>query len=159
MIAAMSRTRSTRQAPRRRSTPAEEAVIGVLRTADAFRRRLAAVFEPHDLTSQQYNVLRILRGARPEALPTMEIAERMMEKTPGITRLIDRLEAKGLVERQRGSDDRRCVRCAITPPGLELLARLDEPVTRADEELVAALSREEARRLVALLDRVRAAGE
>lgn len=156
-MSAVNETRPTAPAPRR-PTPSEEAVIGVLRAADLFRRRLAALFEPHGLTLQQYNVLRILRGARPEPLPTMEIAERMMEQAPGITRLVDRLEAKGLVERQRGADDRRCVRCTITPPGLALLARLDEPVTRMDEELLAALDAGEARQLGALLARVCPAG-
>lgn len=153
-MSTVSETTRPAAAPRRRPTPSEEAVIGVLRAADCFRRRLAALFEPHGLTVQQYNVLRILRGARPEALPTMEIAERMMEQAPGITRLIDRLEAKGLVERRRGTDDRRCVRCTITAPGLGLLARLDEAVTRTDEELVAGLDAAEARQLGALLARV-----
>src|SRR5690606_1593325 len=104
----------------------QQALVAVFRTADAVRRALTQVLEPHGLTMQQYNVLRILRGARPDPLPTMDIAERMMDRTPGITRLLDRLEAKGLVRRERCQDDRRQVLCTITPVGLELLGWLDE---------------------------------
>ena len=134
----------------------EEAALSVLRTADVLRRRFATVLEPRGLTGQQYNVLRILRGARPEALQTMEIAERMLEQTPGITRLLDRLEGKGLAERNRCPDDRRCVLCSITPAGLELLAELDEPIAEADDRALAALSPAEAKQLVELLERARA---
>lgn len=137
-------------------TVREEAAMSILRTADVLRRRFAAVFEPHGLTGQQYNVLRILRGARPDPLPTMEIAERMIEKTPGITRLIDRLETKGLVARERCHDDRRCVYISITRAGLDLLAELDEPIEAADDEALAMLSVGEAERLVEILDAVRA---
>lgn len=136
----------------------QEATVGILRTADQVRRKLAEVFEPYGITGQQYNVLRILRGARPEALPTMEIAERMIEKTPGVTRLVDRLEEKGLVRRERSSEDRRCVLCTVTGEGLDLLAELDEPVREADEEALAGLEDDEVERLIELLDRVRAEG-
>lgn len=133
-----------------------EAALSVLRTADVLRRRFATVLEPRGLTVQQYNVLRILRGARPEALPTMEIAERMIEQTPGITRLLDRLEDKGLVERKRRADDRRCVLCSISAAGLELLAELDEPIAEADDRALSALSPAEAKQLIDLLGRARA---
>lgn len=133
-----------------------EAALSVLRTADVLRRRFATVLEPRGLTGQQYNVLRILRGARPEALQTMEIAERMLEQTPGITRLLDRLEDKGLVERNRCPDDRRCVLCSITAAGLELLVELDEPIAEADDRALSALSPAQAKQLVELLERVRA---
>lgn len=136
-----------------------EAAIALLRTADVLRRRLEALFEPHGITGQQYNVLRILRGARPDALPTMEIADRMIERTPGITRLVDRLEEKGLVRRQRSQEDRRCVLCTITGEGLELLAELDGPVDRLDRELVAMLDEDEAERLVGYLERIREGNE
>lgn len=136
--------------------PQEEAAMSILRTADVLRRRFAEVFEPWGLTGQQFNVLRILRGARPDPLPTMEIAERMIEKTPGITRLIDRLEAKGLVARERHSEDRRCVFCSITPEGLELLAELDEPVAAADDRAMRTLGAEDAERLIEILDSIRA---
>ncbi len=83
---------------------------------------------PFDITGQQYNVLRILRGAGAEGLPTLTIAERMIERAPGITRMIDRLDAKGLVWRGNCPNDRRRVYCGITEKGLNLLELLDEPV-------------------------------
>jgi len=81
----------------------------LLRAADKLRTFFETICVPFDITNQQYNVLRILRGAEPEGLPTLTIAERMIERTPGITRMIDRLEAKGLVVREIRPDDRRCV--------------------------------------------------
>jgi len=133
--------------------PRKAAVVQILRVADRLHRRFAALLEPAGLTVQQYNVLRILRGARPEALPTMEIAARMIEQAPGITGLLDRLEAKGLILRARQADDRRCVRCSITPAGLDLLDGLDEPVARADAASLAGLDDREIDRLVELLAR------
>src|SRR5690606_687467 len=106
------------------------------------------------ISGQQYNVLRILRGALPEPLPTMEIAARMMEQTPGITRLLDRLEEKGLVRRERCGEDRRRVLCSITEEGVDLVDSLDAPVERADRDLLGVLGEAELRRLIALLDRI-----
>lgn len=133
----------------------QEAILGLLRTADLLRRRIQEIVEPSGITLQQYNVLRILRGAGEKGLPTLAIAHRMLEQTPGITRLIDRLEAKGWVSRERQKDDRRLVVCRISPCGLDLLAGLDAPVQDADQKLVA-LCEEEKRELVGLLDRIRA---
>jgi DNA-binding MarR family transcriptional regulator len=127
------------------------AVIGILRAADVLRRRGAALLEPYDITVQQFNVLRILRGARPEGLCTLSIVERMLERTPGITRLIDRLVAKRLVVRVRSEEDRRQVWCRITPQGLRLLAKLDRPVADLDRSVVAGLDRAEQERLAELL--------
>ena len=137
------------------ASPADEAAVDLMRTADVVRRRLGEAIEPHGITHQQYNVLRILRGSSPEPLPTLEIATRMIEQAPGITRLLDRLEAKGLVRRERCKEDRRQVHCWITGPGLELLARLDEPVRETIREGFKPLPRSAASELVALLDRVR----
>jgi DNA-binding MarR family transcriptional regulator len=127
------------------------AVLGILRAADLVRRRAAALLEPYGVTLQQYNVLRILRGARPDGLCTLTIVERMLEQTPGITRLIDRLEAKHLVVRVRSAEDRRQVWCRITPDGLRLLARLDRPVADLDSGMVAGMTRADQERLAALL--------
>jgi MarR family transcriptional regulator, organic hydroperoxide resistance regulator len=131
-----------------------DAKVAVLRAADGVRRRMVEVLAPAGITLQQYNVLRILRGARPEPLPTLEIAERMIERTPGITRLLDGLVRKGLVERQRSDADRRTVLCRITASGLELLSELDAPVERSDQGAVARLSEAEQATLVALLTRI-----
>ncbi len=134
----------------------QQAVVGLLRTADAIKRSLAHVIEPHGITPQQYNVLRILRGAAPDGLPTLTIGERMVEQTPGVTRLIDRLERKGLVARIPCPRDRRRVFCQITPKGLDLLEELDEPVNRWDAQTVSILPPSEVDSLIKLLDRVRA---
>ena len=137
-------------------SPQQETVVALIRTADLFRRLVGDVVEPHGITVQQYNVLRILRGAGEKGLPTLEIAERMIEQTPGITRLIDRLEAKKLVGRERSSTDRRCVYCRITRAGLDLLDRLDAPVQDAAGGSLDSLTKRELAQLVALLDRARA---
>jgi DNA-binding MarR family transcriptional regulator len=134
----------------------QQAVLGLLRTADAIKRSLAHVVEPHGITPQQYNVLRILRGAGPDGLPTLTIGERMVEQTPGVTRLIDRLERKGLVARTPCPKDRRRVFCQITPKGLDLLEELDEPVNRWDVQTVSILPPSDVDSLIKLLDRVRA---
>ena len=136
----------------------QEAVLGLLKTADLVRRVIARVLEPHEVTPQQYNVLRILRGAGADGIPTLAIRERMIEQTPGITRLLDRLEARGWAERKRCSGDRRQVLCFLTPAGAELLALLDKPMSRLDRQTVgAALSAAEIAQLVKLLDSIRAA--
>src|SRR4249920_1411214 len=110
---------------------AQEALIAVVRAADRVKREVAPVIEAHGVTIQQYNVLRILRGAGPEGLPTLEVGARMLEQAPGVTRLIERLLRKQLVARARGQEDGRQVICRITPKGLALLARLDQPVLDA----------------------------
>ena len=135
----------------------QQATLGLLRTADAVKRSLAQVIEPHGITPQQYNVLRILRGAGPDGLPTLTIGERMIEQTPGVTRLVDRLERKGLVGRTPCAKDRRRVFCGITAKGLELLKELDEPVNHWDTQTVSVLPPSELDALINLLDRVRAA--
>ena len=116
------------------SSRGEEALVTLLRTTD---------------------VLRILRGAGKDGLPTLEIAARMLEQTPGITRLIDRLESKKLVARERCSSDRRCVYCRVTPAGLQLLARLDAPVRAAADAAFNVIKKTELTALVGTLDRLR----
>lgn len=129
--------------------------LPVLRTADVLRRFFSAVIEPYGITHQQYNVLRILRGARSGGLPTLTIIERMIEQTPGITRLLDRLEAKGLVKRERGTADRRQVFCQITPAGLALLEKLDQPINEADNKALEMLDPTEQAQLIRLLNAIR----
>ncbi len=135
----------------------QEAMLGVLRTASLVRQKVAEMIEPYDLTIQQYNVLRILRGAGGEPLPTLEIGERMIEHSPGVTRLLDRLEGKGLVSRERCAADRRQVLCRIRPAGLDLLAAMDGPVDAMEQSALEQLTVEELDTLIGLLDRVRQA--
>jgi DNA-binding MarR family transcriptional regulator len=138
-------------------TPQEEGIVALLRTADHARRRLTELIDPFGITLQQYNVLRILRGAGEEGLPTLEIASRMIEQAPGITRLLDRLEAKGLVRRKRCPEDRRQVLCWITDSGKDLLQRLDLPLIEKDREILAPLRPAELSTFIRLMDKVRAA--
>jgi DNA-binding MarR family transcriptional regulator len=137
----------------------QEAALGLLRTADLVRRVLTSVLEPHGVTAQQYNVLRILRGAGSEGLPTLEIANRMVEQSPGITRLLDRIEAKGWVARERCPKDRRQMLCTITRAGLELLAQLDAPMDSVDDLALASMSESQISTLIRLLDKARASCE
>jgi DNA-binding MarR family transcriptional regulator len=137
-------------------SPAHEAVVGLARTASLSRRNLEATLEPHGITATQYNVLRILRGAGTAGIPTLDVADRLVEQAPGITRLLDRLEAKGLVRRERGADDRRRVLCWATPRGLRLLESLESPVDAIERRVMAPLSEAEKRELIRLLDAIRA---
>jgi DNA-binding MarR family transcriptional regulator len=134
----------------------QEAVIALLRTADLLRRNLTRASEPHGITFQQYNVLRILRGAGEGGLPTLAIGERMVEQTPGVTRLLDRLEVKALVVRSRGPTDRRQVICRLTSEGRHLLSGLDPVMEAAAEGGVAMLCSKDISRLLDLLTAIRA---
>jgi len=134
----------------------QEAYLALLRTADDSKRYIGRLLEAQGVTLQQYNVLRILRGAGEEGLPTLTVAERMIERTPGVTRLIDRMERKGWVARQRCTADRRRVWCMITEPGMDLLSTLDQPINDLDDELESALDEQELVTLVGYLDRIRA---
>jgi DNA-binding MarR family transcriptional regulator len=138
------------------SSPSEEGVVALARTADQMRRSLTRVIEPHGITLQQYNVLRILRGAGTDGLPTLEIASRMVERAPGVTRLLDRLEAKALVRRQRSARDRRQILCWIAPAGLELLDELDAPMQEGARAFMAPLRGRELPTFIRLLDELRA---
>ena len=138
------------------ASAADEAVVTLLGTADRVRTALSRVVEAHGITLQQYNVLRILRGAGDEGLPTLDIAARMIEHSPGITRLLDRLEARKLVRRVRCPEDRRQVLCHATGPARRLLAGLDGPVADAGRRALAPLDRSRTAELVRLLDAVRA---
>lgn len=136
-------------------TRSQEAYLGLLRTADDSKRHISRVLEPAGITLQQYNVLRILRGAGEPGLPTLAIAERMIERTPGVTRLIDRMEGKGWVTRERCTEDRRRVWCKITSAGLAMLDLLEEPVEGVDAAFAEVLDEHELATLIDHLDRLR----
>lgn len=132
-----------------------EAGAAILRTGDVIRRHLEMVLEPYGVTWQQYNVLRILRGAGPDGLPTLTIGDRMIEQTPGVSRLVDRLVSKGLVTRTRGELDLRHVICRLTPAGMNLLGRTETPIDEADDFMLSGLNRQKLGVLIELLDQVR----
>ena len=139
------------------ATAREEAFVALLRTADVVRWRLSEVVEPHGITLVQYNVLRILRGSREGGLPTLEIAERMIEQAPGITRLVDRLERAGFVRRERVKSDRRQVICHIEEKGLKLLSWLDASMPQSTEVLFSGLKPAEIDKLNETLGAIRKA--
>src|SRR4051812_27911300 len=138
-------------------SPAHEALLSVLRTAAVVQRITAQVVEPSGITVQQYNVLRILRGAGEAGLPTLAIRDRMVEEAAGITRLLDKLESAGHVVRERSTPDRRQVLCHITPKGVALLETLDAPMDVANQRSGSMLDDAERQQVVELLGAVRAA--
>ena len=140
---------------RRKGSPEEAAFLDLLRTADVLTRGTIGVLKAEDLSQTQYNVLRILRGA-PQGLACGEIASRMITRDPDVTRLLDRLEKRGLISRARESRDRRMVLARITPQGLKLVDRLDEPVQKVHRKLLGHLGRERLRALGELLAAARA---
>jgi DNA-binding MarR family transcriptional regulator len=129
----------------------EPVFLDLLRTSEVLSRRIDYVLKNADLSSNQYNVLRILRGA-PEGLACGEIGSRMITRDPDITRLLDRLEKRALISRCRESKDRRMVLTRITPAGLKLLAELDEPVQQAHREQLGHVGRERLKALSELLE-------
>lgn len=134
---------------RRRQGHEEEAFVTLLWATDRLQRRVAELFRTEDLSPTQYNVLRILRGAGPGGLSCGEVAERMVTRDPDVTRLLDRLERRGLAVRTREQTDRRVVRSRITNDGLAVLARLDAPVRALHREQLGHLG---SQRLTALTD-------
>jgi DNA-binding MarR family transcriptional regulator len=133
----------------------QEVFLSLLRTADELDQGLAELLKPFALTPTQYNVLRILRGAGGRGLACHEIGERMLTHDPDVTRLLDRLERRGLLERHREPQDRRVILTAITAEGLRLLEQLDAPVADLHRRQLAHLDEEPLRALLALLERVR----
>jgi DNA-binding MarR family transcriptional regulator len=135
---------------RRLQGPEEATFLDLMRTADKLSRGLVQVLKTEDLSATQYNVLRILRGT-PEGLPCGEIASRMITRDPDVTRLLDRMEKRGLIQRWRETRDRRVVMAKITPHGLKTLGRLDEPIQETHRKQLGHLGRERLRMLMELL--------
>ncbi|MEA2569090.1 MAG: MarR family transcriptional regulator, organic hydroperoxide resistance regulator [Acidobacteriota bacterium] len=134
----------------------EEIALSLVRAADHTSASVLEVLKAAALSSSQYNVLRILRGSAPDGLPCGEISERMVRRDPDLTRLLDRLDARGLVVRTRDTRDRRIVRAAITDAGLKLLAELDAPVEENIKASLAHMPASRLRMLLELLEEVRA---
>jgi len=150
------------QAELRQSKPfgslEEEVFLEIQRTAQVGARWVAEALKPSGLTPTQFNVLRILRGSRPAGLPAGAIAERMVNHDPDLTRLLDRLEASGLVEKSRDDEDRRVVRARITPKGLRLVEQASENVSRAVQAPMKSLTASKLETLADLLEVVRQTG-
>lgn len=136
----------------------EEVILNLARTAEHVLSRSAAVFKQADLTPTQYNALRILRGAGSEGLTCGEISERMVTKDSDITRLLDRLERRGLISRERPENNRRIVMTRITDEGMSLLAELDGPVGESHRKLAGHLGKQRLKALNELLEEMRGDG-
>jgi DNA-binding MarR family transcriptional regulator len=133
----------------------QEVSLNLIRTQDHLAQPFHELFQTHGLTGPQYNVLRILRGHGGDGVPSHEIGAQMVARVPDVTRLVDRLEAAGLAERSRTAKDRRVVLVRITPAGLDVLARLDQPVLDAHRRSLAHLTRDELLELNRLLVKAR----
>jgi MarR family transcriptional regulator, organic hydroperoxide resistance regulator len=140
-------------------SPTQEATIALMRTASVVTRRLARIVEPHGISLAQYNVLRILRGAGAEGLPTLAIRDRMIDEGSTVTRLLDKLEQAGLVARDRSRPDRRQVLCTITTAGEALLETLDPELAAADEAVMAGLDQTQLAAFTDLLGIVRVSAD
>jgi DNA-binding MarR family transcriptional regulator len=133
----------------------EEAALNIARTAAVIDHAAVQVLKPFDITPTQYNVLRILRGAGDSGLCRNEVGERLIRPVPDVTRLLDRMEELGLIDRRRSGADRRFVSTFITAKGLELLSRLDEPVRAFHQHCLAHLDEDQLASLIHLLEVVR----
>jgi DNA-binding MarR family transcriptional regulator len=133
----------------------QEAYLALLRTADALQSRMESKLKEFGLTGTQYNALRILRGAGPDGLPCSEIGGRMITHDPDITRLLNRLEQRGLVERTRDQHDRRVIFGKISTAGQKLLREMDGPVEQHSREMLRHVGPADLRRMIDLLERVR----
>jgi DNA-binding MarR family transcriptional regulator len=146
--------------PRRTfDSPQQEVYLSLWRTYDRLRQLEDELFARFDLTAQQYNVLRLLRAERPAALPTLALAERLISRAPDITRMLDKLEGRGLVTRERRPENRRVVLVGITDAGLALLRDIAGPLRECHARQLGHLSPEELHRLNELLRAARAPHE
>jgi DNA-binding MarR family transcriptional regulator len=128
--------------------------VALLKTADSLSQQTEQLIKSATLTSAQYNVLRILRGAEPEGLPCRAIGERMISRDPDMTRMLDRMEKRELITRNRETEDRRVVKTRITPEGLKLLKKLDQPVRELHKKQFEHMSAARLKTLSELLEEV-----
>jgi len=135
--------------------PEVEAYLNLIRTADQLEGDVARFLKRHGISAPQYNVLRILRGAGEAGLPSLAVAERMVTRVPDVTRLLDRIAAKGWVKRERSEVDGRVVIARVTPKGLALLGRIDGPLLEYHREQLGHMSRKDLTRLTDLLAKAR----
>lgn len=142
---------SSRKPSRRFDSPQQEVYLSLWRTYDRLRMLEDELFLQHDLTAQQYNALRLLRAEHPATLPTLVLAGRLVSHAPDITRLVDRLQERGLVARQRMPDNRRVVQVGITEAGLTLLKELEQPVRECHLKQLGHLAPAQLQALVELL--------
>ena len=143
--------------PPSHTVPLEDTIfISLQKTADSLGLEAEQLLKPHGLTGTHYNVLRILRGAEPQGLACRAIGERMISHDPDMTRLLDRMEKRGLISRARQTDDRRVIKTRITAAGLALLKNLDQPVRELHKRQFHHVPARRLKILALLLEEVRA---
>ncbi len=146
-------------ATRRFDSPEQEVYLALWRTYDRLRAFEDDLFAQFDVTAQQYNLLRLLAADRPDAVPAAKLLARLVSKAPDITRMLDRLEVRGLLTRSRSGEDRRAILVAITDAGLALLAELVGPLADCHDRQLGHLRPTELQCLIALLHAARAPHE
>lgn len=132
----------------------QEAALSILRTAELIHHECSAILKPFDLTTPQFNILRILRGA-PDGLSCGQIAERMVNRDPDVTRLLDRMEARGLIVRERSDEDRRVITSFISQAGLEVLQLADPAISRMHERQFHDMSERQLIQMIKLVEQIR----
>jgi DNA-binding MarR family transcriptional regulator len=142
---------ATRPTSTRFDSPEQEAFLNLWRTYDRLRALEDDLFSRWDLTPQQYNALRLLKAEHPGTLPTLALADRLVSRAPDITRLVDKLETRGLIARERLADNRRVVRVGVTPAGLKLVKEIGGPLRDCHARQLGHLSASDLRQLTALL--------
>ena len=141
--------------PKYTASSRTEALLNVLVTGSWILNELATTMAPYGVTPAQYNVLRILRGSHPETLTCSALGQRLLDRTPDVTRLLNRLNRHGLIHRARAEHDRRVVQVGITEAGLALLERMRDDIEAAEHRLTSHLSPSEHQHLSRLLERMR----
>jgi len=132
----------------------DQVFVAILKTADALSAQAEQLMKASGLTGGQYNVLRILRGAGPEGLPCSGISERMISRDPDMTRMLDRMENRQWITRERQKEDRRVVKARITEEGLKLLKKLDAPVRELHKNQFAHINSTRQKTLLELINEV-----
>jgi MarR family transcriptional regulator, organic hydroperoxide resistance regulator len=133
----------------------QEAFLNLWRTYDRLRILEAELFDRFELTAQQYNALRLLRGGHPQKVQTLTLAARLVSRAPDITRLLNKLQERGLIDRERPADNQRVVKIGITDAGLRLLGELDAQVLACHQAQLGHLPEEDLKRLINLLRQAR----
>ncbi len=152
-------TRPQTATARRFDSPAQEAYLALWRTYDRLRSLEDALFARWELTAQQYNLLRLLRAAHPDPVPSTKLLAKLVSRAPDVTRMLDRLESGGLICRSRSTADRRAVLVGVTEPGLALLDQIADPLGDCHERQLGHLSAADLKSLTALLKLARAPHE
>jgi len=133
----------------------QEAMLSILRTSDLLENRLARLLREHDLTPSQYNAMRIMRGEG-EPMPCLEVADRMIQVAPAITRVVDQLVGRGLINKQQSSEDRRVFLVELTASGTRLLKKLDNPIQSLHQSLLGHVPKSDLKMLNGILEIARA---